>query len=235
MYQKNPRAHKNKIGTSPPPPKKNPNTPSKTRNFTGIRFSCRMDAIFPGAHKIVAGISGPGIADKKLDGHEDFSECTWYHHISVKKCEVTLRSCRGAAPVVPPSPYTRPLEGPKILLKNRTCYKAQRLGPPATRLRKPKSEKVLRRVLGRVPGKRDCWKQCWKQCRSSVFPHKTVLPALFPAVLLFPAVCPALSAALFRIAGDPDLKYKAQRRVCAKARLRNPECAPAKIPLLRLA
>ena len=36
-YQKNPRAHKNKIGT--PPPKKNPTPPPKTRNF--------MDMVFP--------------------------------------------------------------------------------------------------------------------------------------------------------------------------------------------
>ena len=38
MFQRNPRAHKNKIGTSPPPQKKKPNTPTplKTRNLMGM-------------------------------------------------------------------------------------------------------------------------------------------------------------------------------------------------------
>ena len=39
--QKNPRAHKNKIGTSPPPPQKtqnNPPPPLKTRNFMDMAF-----------------------------------------------------------------------------------------------------------------------------------------------------------------------------------------------------
>ena len=53
-FQKNPRAHKNKIGT-PPPPKKG--------EFYGHCFSCRKNAFFPGVHKIGAPISGPRIAD----------------------------------------------------------------------------------------------------------------------------------------------------------------------------
>ena len=56
--QKNPRAHKNKIGT-PPPPK----PPPKKEEFYGHRFSCRKNAFFPGVHKIGAAISGPRIAD----------------------------------------------------------------------------------------------------------------------------------------------------------------------------
>ena len=55
--QKNPRAHKNKIGT-PPPPKKKP----KTRNFMDMVF-LQKERIFPGVHKIGAAISGPRIAD----------------------------------------------------------------------------------------------------------------------------------------------------------------------------
>ena len=50
-FQKNPRAHKNKVGTPPP---KTQNTP------------CRTDAFFPGVHKIGAAISGPRIADKNF-------------------------------------------------------------------------------------------------------------------------------------------------------------------------
>ena len=34
-----------------------------------------------------------------------------------RKCEVTLRLCRGSVPGALPSPYTRPQECPKILLK----------------------------------------------------------------------------------------------------------------------
>ena len=56
--QKNPRAHKNKIGT-PPPPK----TPPKKGEFYGHGFSYRKNAFFPGVHKIGAPISGPRIAD----------------------------------------------------------------------------------------------------------------------------------------------------------------------------
>ena len=60
--QKNPRAHKNKIGTSPPPP--NPNyPPPKTRNFMDTGFFLQKERIFPGVHKIGAAISGPRIAD----------------------------------------------------------------------------------------------------------------------------------------------------------------------------
>ena len=60
LNQKNPRAHKNKIGTSPPPPNpKRKIPPPKMRNFMDIVFSCRKNAIFPGAHKIGAAISGP--------------------------------------------------------------------------------------------------------------------------------------------------------------------------------
>ena len=56
--QKNPRAHKNKIGTPPPP-----NPPPKKEEFYGHGFSCRKNALFPGVHKIGAAISGPRIAD----------------------------------------------------------------------------------------------------------------------------------------------------------------------------
>ena len=59
VIQKNPRAHKNKIGTPPPPP----NPPPKKGEFYGHGFSCRKNAFFPGVHKIGAPISGPRIAD----------------------------------------------------------------------------------------------------------------------------------------------------------------------------
>ena len=71
IYQKNPRAHENKIGTSPPP---NPNTPP--RNFTDMEVFLQKEHRNSSAHKIGAAISGPRIADKNLKvyGHEDFSE-----------------------------------------------------------------------------------------------------------------------------------------------------------------
>ena len=63
LTQKSPRAHKNKIGTPPPPPKTQNAPPLKTRNFIDMGFSCRENAFFPSVHKIDAPISGPRIAD----------------------------------------------------------------------------------------------------------------------------------------------------------------------------
>ena len=60
--QKNPRAHKNKIGTPPPPKPKIP-PPPKNEEFYGHRVFLQKERIFPGVHKIVAAISGPRIAD----------------------------------------------------------------------------------------------------------------------------------------------------------------------------
>ena len=60
--QKNPRAHKNKIGTPPPPKPKN--TPPKKRGILWTwRFSCRKNTEILGAHQIGTAISGPRIAD----------------------------------------------------------------------------------------------------------------------------------------------------------------------------
>ena len=72
--QKNPRAHKNKIGTSPPPPQK-PKYPPPNEEFYGHGFSCRKNAIFPRAHKIGAAISGPRIADTNFTDTRIFLTC----------------------------------------------------------------------------------------------------------------------------------------------------------------
>ena len=59
LNQKNPRAHKNKIGTPPPP--QTPPPPN-----CGILWKwvfLQKERIFPGVHKIGAAISGPRIAD----------------------------------------------------------------------------------------------------------------------------------------------------------------------------
>ena len=66
MIQKNPCAHKNKIGTSPPPKKKQNTPPSKTRNFMGMEVFLQKERIFLGAHKIGAAISVPRTADKNF-------------------------------------------------------------------------------------------------------------------------------------------------------------------------
>ena len=64
IHQKNPRAHKNIIGTSPPPPSNPKSPPPQNEEFYGHGgFSCRKKAFLPGVHKIGAAISGPRIAD----------------------------------------------------------------------------------------------------------------------------------------------------------------------------
>ena len=76
--QKNPRAHKNKIGTPPPcPPKPKIPPPPKTRNFMDMGFSCRTDAFFPGVHKIWRSHFRPQNCGQKFYGHKDFSLLVW--------------------------------------------------------------------------------------------------------------------------------------------------------------
>ena len=64
--QKNPRAHKNKIGLPPPPPNLKYPPPPKRGTLWTWRFSCRKNAEILGVHKIGAAISGPRIADKNF-------------------------------------------------------------------------------------------------------------------------------------------------------------------------
>ena len=73
FFQKNPRAHKDKIGTYPPPPKNSKYPPLKRGSLWALLF-LQNGRIFPGAHQIGATISGPRIAGKQFCGHEDFSE-----------------------------------------------------------------------------------------------------------------------------------------------------------------
>ena len=77
FYQKNPRAHKNKIGTPDPPPKPKIPPPQK-EEFYG-------HGGFPGAHKIGAATSGPRIADKK------FTDTRLFPILGPKMCD-SLRS-----------------------------------------------------------------------------------------------------------------------------------------------
>ena len=70
VSQKNPRAHKNKIGTPPPP--KNPKCP-KTRNFMDMGFSCRKSAFFQASIKLTHPFPAQNCG-QKFCGHEDFSE-----------------------------------------------------------------------------------------------------------------------------------------------------------------
>ena len=64
LFQKNPRAHKNKSAL--PPPKKNPKYPPLKGGILWTWFFLQKERIFPGAHKIGAAISGPRIADKNF-------------------------------------------------------------------------------------------------------------------------------------------------------------------------
>ena len=60
--RKNPRAHKNKIGTSTPPFQKTHDPPLKGGILWAGGFSSRKNQKMPGAHKIGAAMSGPRIA-----------------------------------------------------------------------------------------------------------------------------------------------------------------------------
>ena len=65
--QKNPRAHRNKIGTSTTPPfKKSPEPPLKGGILWAWGFSRRKNQKIAGAHKIGAATPGPRIAGGKL-------------------------------------------------------------------------------------------------------------------------------------------------------------------------
>ena len=62
--QRNPRAHKNKIGT--PPPKNPKYPPPLKRGILWTWLFLQNGRIFPGVQKIGAAISGPRIADKNF-------------------------------------------------------------------------------------------------------------------------------------------------------------------------
>ena len=66
--RKNPHAHKNKIGTSTPPPSKKTQTPppQKEEFYGHGGFPSRKNQKMPGAHKIGAAISGPELRTEIL-------------------------------------------------------------------------------------------------------------------------------------------------------------------------
>ena len=111
-FQKNPRAHKNKIGLpSPPPNPKSP--PPKPRNFMDMGFSCRKNACFRGVHKIDAPISGPRITDKNFtDTKRIFLKIVaiarlqfgiqrpaWQHDLSLSCLHIPWGVCCGACQI----------------------------------------------------------------------------------------------------------------------------------------
>ena len=63
LIQKNPRAHKNKIGTSPPQPKI---PPPKTKNFMDMVFSCRKDSFFRASIKMAQPFPAPELRTRIL-------------------------------------------------------------------------------------------------------------------------------------------------------------------------
>ena len=79
-FQKNPRAHKNKIGTPPPPPK----PPPKKEQFNGHGLFLQEERIFPGVHKIGAAISGPRIADTNFTDTGIFLKFEMLHRVLAK-------------------------------------------------------------------------------------------------------------------------------------------------------
>ena len=75
--QKNPRAHKNKIGTpgDSPPQKKNPNTLCKTGNFMGMEgFPAERTQPLHAPIKLAQPFLAPELRAKNIYGHEAFSD-----------------------------------------------------------------------------------------------------------------------------------------------------------------
>ena len=65
VFQKNPRVHKNKIGTSPPPP--NPKySPPKTRNFMDIGFPAERTHFFQAPIKLAQPFPAPELRTRLL-------------------------------------------------------------------------------------------------------------------------------------------------------------------------
>ena len=65
LSQKNPRAHKNKIGTHPPPKPQIP-PPPKRRNFMDLGFSCRKNAFLQAPIKSAQPFPAPELRTKIL-------------------------------------------------------------------------------------------------------------------------------------------------------------------------
>ena len=64
--QKNPRAQKNKIGTSPPPPKPKIPTPPKTKNFMDMAFPAERTLFFQASIKLAQPFPAPELRTKIL-------------------------------------------------------------------------------------------------------------------------------------------------------------------------
>ena len=62
-FQKNPRAHKNKIGTPPPPP---PKPPPKTRNFMDMGFPAERTHFFQVSIKLAQPFPAPELRTRIL-------------------------------------------------------------------------------------------------------------------------------------------------------------------------
>ena len=77
-FQKNPRAHKNKIGT-PPPPKTQNTPPPRTRNFMGMGFSCRKNAFFQAPIKLAQPFPAPELRARDFMDTRTFLRlyCDW--------------------------------------------------------------------------------------------------------------------------------------------------------------
>ena len=70
LFQKNPRAHKHKIGTPPPPRKPISPPPPKKRNFMGMEVFLRKERILSRRPCNWRGHFRPRIAGKTFYGHE---------------------------------------------------------------------------------------------------------------------------------------------------------------------
>ena len=116
MSQKNPRNHKNKIGTpSPPKPKLPPPPPPKSRNFMIMGFPCRENALFQAPIKLAQPFPAAELRTKKFTDTRIFLS-----EFSFARRHWILKSLRWGV-------HSEPLRIANAVPKGRNCH--QRLAP----------------------------------------------------------------------------------------------------------
>ena len=158
LFQKNPHAHRKKIGTPPPP---NPKYPPLKRGILWTwRFSCRKNAEILGAHQIGAAISGPRIADKNFTDTRIFPEDlkgTKPPHTIVAR----INTAEEGKP--PPQIYPKSIRSSDIVFLNNFCQVSDSLHRETSRSLHNPFEKSSYTIVTKIStGRKNCfWELIW--------------------------------------------------------------------------